>query len=1028
MISGSKLPICWRHENVRKAISIKAKTDDKQTHYFHASHSPMSFIQDVKSKRKLSEEDLFKNVTTSSQRDKQVVIYGEPGAGKSHLVHWLKLRFDYGKDNGELGNFVPVLIERRSGSLKDALTQLIEQLGEGFRKYLDPVQQALEKLSSATARQMLVNELSLELGPRWADRGREKIDKRLKHLGQACRAEGFGGWLCRDGGVIDRTIALLVETSDLKARENAPRFKPEDLLVKDRFRTKRTNSEEVLSLIDELDDSRSIRELASQILNEALSSSIRDMLGLSGANLRTIFDSIRFDLNLENKKLALFVEDVSAMSEIDVEIVNALEPQDRIDLCPMTAVLGMTHTGFAKLRDNQRQRIEFIYRVDGETTMSWSKDKENLSRFIARYLNAIRLDEEQVRQIASDRRASNSDVGISKCTGCPAREKCHSIFGSVKLGDTAVGLYPFSRETAPNVLELIRRDETASESPNQRGLLMRLLIPVMSDVSSLEQSTFPNVNALPVRVSDPYYWTEFKQSYLGDYSEGEQNRIQILAGLWIEQTHESADAASLLRDLLAPLGLPDFTKEVKKTKLRPDVGTNPPVVVQPLQDKMKEEIAKLLDSLSSWLREDIFKQESYFRDLLSSLIKNSIRWEDYIQPAQFDTTTWKIVSGRGFIKIAGQAAAAERIYFEFPRTEETRVLLEALFRFEKEGNKSWNFRLGETHKRNVVQWLRKYESSIIASLDAQVDHEKALKTSVQVLSLVAVIRDRSKLPQRSISELVNSILKPKWEKVPQALSKEWIGLLSVIDNRCKQVIDFLQNEIAIRQGRTGGINFIFPNSLIKYANEFNDKLEVSDLGDEYFQSFWKSRYAGLPSRSSPERDRFENLNTAIDMERKAIASVFNSTKTQLDTIGFSGDDVKASVMLLCDQIVDLVETVKKAKVILPDDEFDSLVKTKIFTEKKMFLANTLARVDKVVNSTDPYDILTFGSTDLIECQSVINVVYTRVQKLDAYIMEQEDEIKKDGDPSNFVDNMFESLRKFSSLIEDGSEVENDVDF
>lgn len=94
----------------------------------------------------------------------------------------------------------------------------------------------------------------------------------------------------------------------------------------------------------------------------------------------------------------------------------------------------------------------------------------------------------------------------------------------------------------------------------------------------------------------------------------------------------------------------------------------------------------------------------------------------------------------------------------------------------------------------------------------------------------------------------------------------------------------------------------------------------------------------------------------------------------------------------------------------------------------MFLANTLARVDKVVNSTDPYDILTFGSTDLIECQSVINVVYTRVQKLDEYIMEQEDEIKKDGDPSNFVVKMFESLRKFSTLIEDGSEVENVVDF
>lgn len=1027
MTTGTKLPICWLHENVRKAISIKAKTDDKQTHYFLACHSPMSFIQDVKSKRQMSEEDLFRNISTSSQRDKQVVIYGEPGTGKSHLVHWLKLRFDYGKANGELGDIVPVLIERRSGSLKDALTQLIEQLGEDFRKYLDPVQQALEKLSAATARQMLANELSLELGPRWSDRGREKIDKRLKHLGQACRAEGFGGWLCRDGGVIDRTIALLVQTSDLKDRENAPKFQPEDLLVKDRYRTKRTNSEEVLSLIDELDDSKAIRELAAECLNDALGNSIRDMVGLSGANLRGIFDSIRSDLNRLDKQLALFIEDVSAMSELDVEIVNALEPQDRVDLCPMTAVLGMTHTGFAKLRDNQKQRIEFIYRVDGETTSSWSKDKENLSRFIARYLNAIRLDEEQVRQIANDRRVSNSDVTTSRCTDCPAREECHSAFGSVNLGDTAVGLYPFTRETAPNVLELIRRDETSSESPNQRGLLMRLLIPVLSDVESLEQSTFPNVSTLPVRVSDPYYWTEFKQSYLGDYSEAEQSRIQILSGLWIEQTHESTEAAAMLKGLLAPLGLPAFTKDVKKKAPLPGRGSKTPVAVQPPQDKTKEEIAKLLESLSSWIREGVLRNEPYFRDLLSNLVKNSVPWEDQIQPAQFDAMTWKTVSGRGFIKIEGQAATPDRIFFEFTRSEETRALLEALARFDKEGNRSWNFRLGETHKRLVFQWLRKHSTAIIETLKPDVNEEYAIKTAVQFLGLIAVVRDRSKLPQRSSPELMNAIFKPKWEAIPKALSREWTTLLGVMDSRYKQAADFLQNEISIRQGRTGGVNFLCPNSVIEYAGEFNSDPKVNDLGEEYFQSFWKSRYSGLPSQSSPERERFEGLQNAIETERKAISNAVESIRNQLQSVGFSGTDLKLEVQVLCDQVVGLVETVKAAKVALPDVEFDNLVKAKTFSDGKMSLANAVARADKVASSQDPFDVLTFDSTDLVECQKVLAVVSTRVQKLDAYVVEQEDLIKRDGDPSAFAQKMFDSLRVFSELSEEDPSEAQDVD-
>ncbi len=1044
MTTGPKLPICWRHENVRKAISIKAKTDDKQTHYFLACHSPMSFIQDTKSKRQISEEDLFRNISTSSQRDKQVVIYGEPGTGKSHLVHWLKLRFDYGKDNGELGDLVPVLIERRSGSLKDALTQLIEQLGEDFRKYLNPVQRALERLSAETARQMLAYELSLELGPRWADRGREPIDKRLKHLGQACSAKGFGGWLCRDNGVIDQTIALLVNTIDLRERENAPRFKAEDLSVKESFRKRNTNSQEVLDLIDELDDSKALRELAAGCLNDALSNSIRDMVGLSGANLRGIFDSIRGDLNRVDKQLALFIEDVSAMSELDVEIVNALEPQDRIDLCPMTAVLGMTHTGFAKLRDNQKQRIEFIYKVDGETSKSWSRDKESLSKFIARYLNAIRLDEEQVRQIAIDRRASNGDVSTSKCTDCPAREECHSVFGSVTLGDTEVGLYPFSQETAPNVLELISRDETTSESPNQRGLLMRLVIPIMSDVSSLEQSTFPNVSMLPVRVSDPYYWTEFKQNYLGEYSEAELNRILILAGLWVEQTHDSTEAATMLKGLTSALGLPEFTKEVKKTKSRLDAGTKPPAIVPPPQDKTKDEVAKLLESLSSWLREETLKNESYFRDLLSSLVRNSVRWQDYLQPAQFADATWTTVKGRDFIKIEGQAATpGGRVFFEFPRTEETRALLEALCRFEKEGKKSWNFSFGEAHKRTVARWVRKYEKAIVSTLDPPLEQTQAVKTSVQLLCLAATIRERSKLPQRSLPDMVNALFKPKWDKIPLALSNDWRAILSDLDQRYQQVAEFLKSETAVRQGRpkrdktTGRnedddgpesyrVNFLSPQLIIEYAESFNKQMMVDELGDGFFEGFWKSRYAGLPNRLT-NRGAYERLRDTIELERSDFAQTLNLIKAQLVHLGFSAIDVKSDVMLLFDQIASLVET-SKGKIVLPDSIFESLVSAKTFSERKMPLANAIARAEKTAASEDPFDVITFEPSELLECRLVLDAISKRVHRLENELEEQEAEIKKDGDPSDLAEKMFESLRKFCTLSEeDGSEAEDVID-
>ena len=121
---------------------------------------------------------------------------------------------------------VPVLIRRRTGSLKDALEQLIEQLGPSYAKYLTPVKNALEKISAETAREKLANELSLEVGSRRADRGKPPLPKLLRHLDQACKAGGFSRWLCRSGGVIDQRIKLLTQEEPATNGNHHPSLPP----------------------------------------------------------------------------------------------------------------------------------------------------------------------------------------------------------------------------------------------------------------------------------------------------------------------------------------------------------------------------------------------------------------------------------------------------------------------------------------------------------------------------------------------------------------------------------------------------------------------------------------------------------------------------------------------------------------------------------------------------------------------------------------------------------------------------------
>ncbi len=132
------------------------------------------------------------------------------------------------------------------------------------------------------------------------------------------------------------------------------------------------------------------------------------MTGLSGGNLRDIFDRIRSDLQTAGQVLAVFIEDVTAMSELDIEVVNAVEPQDRLDLCPLIAVLGLTDTGLGRLRANQLQRASLIVGVGGDVVRDWLENRRRVAHFAARYLNAIRLDESRVREIAKHRQPEHT--------------------------------------------------------------------------------------------------------------------------------------------------------------------------------------------------------------------------------------------------------------------------------------------------------------------------------------------------------------------------------------------------------------------------------------------------------------------------------------------------------------------------------------------------------------------------------------------------------------------------------------------
>lgn len=738
MTTHATLPICWKASRIEKAISIKAKLDEKQTDYFMACHSPIRQLLDSKTKQTLDEEQLYQRLLTTRQRDVQAVVYGDAGTGKSHLVHWLKLRADDGLRRGELTDAVIILIERKSGSLKDALEQLIDQLtqscGAEFEKYLAPVQTAFARISEQTARQKLILAMAVELGPRWRDRGLPDLHKRLRPLAEACQAAGFGRWLCRDGGVIARRIDMLTNASTLSERENRPTFVQSDLLPEPAYCTLRDNSERVIELIQELEDSEKLREEAANVLNTALEFSVIELTGLSGANLRKVFDQIRRELGQRGRRLLLFVEDVSAMAELDSEVVNALEPQDRLDLCPMTAVLGITRLGYDLLRENQVGRFEMTISIGDKGGPAWASSASDLAEFTARYLNALRLSEDGVRSLADRRRQDGGDVSLSECTNCSSRESCHARFGKVALQGVDVGLYPLSPATPHHLLSRLILDEANAIAATPRGFLLFLLKPLISYPTLLEHGNFPDLTQLPVQQTDPAYWTQFQQKYCGGWSEADRHRLRQLAVFWIEHAASAEDAALRLEPLLDALRFRKFSKATKAdaAKLKkPEQNTGPSVRVKPPKTTQSDRLDTLRQELRDWLERGIgLKAGLSLREDLLELVRNSLPWDD-----QTDVPLSEVNSrlrDKGSIEIADQGVSPGFFSIKFSRDEETRELLEALARFRHEGDRTFDFDGGAIHRRTVARWLRRHANEVKQRLqpDVKAETSSPLRTAI----------------------------------------------------------------------------------------------------------------------------------------------------------------------------------------------------------------------------------------------------------------------------------------------------------
>jgi len=115
---------CWDSQRIGQVINKEATSLDTAT--FMATHTPFSKLNYQRYLQQMtdtSEEGLLHELQRCAEHDIHVfmAIHGIPGSGKSHLIRWLKERFQAAHDETEC----VIFIERSQCSLRSTLEQII---------------------------------------------------------------------------------------------------------------------------------------------------------------------------------------------------------------------------------------------------------------------------------------------------------------------------------------------------------------------------------------------------------------------------------------------------------------------------------------------------------------------------------------------------------------------------------------------------------------------------------------------------------------------------------------------------------------------------------------------------------------------------------------------------------------------------------------------------------------------------------------------------------------------------------------
>lgn len=712
------------------------------------------------SQKYTSEEDIYKKfIVNPTNRHQFIVVYGQSGTGKSHLIRWFEARYKVDQPEDE----VVLFIRRSDNTLKGTIRQLLQKPEVqkiGNKDIINRLANASAAVPENKLKDMIYHNFIVEINNDDCKNEIQLNDIKRKRLIAFLNNETIHDHMMESGGPIERIYSKVAENS-LVDLDTIAQFKPEDFLVSvdlyDDMQQagsdpKADKMARALMANDAIEDARKF----SAYLNQFVSIVIQRCAGIEPGDFEQIFMDIRRELYQLGKNLTLFIEDVTSFTGVDNALLNALmEDHNERNICRISSIIGSTNAYVNDcFRQNHRDRVtQYIYIPDDLF------DENGIFEFVGRYLNAMSLPSNIISQWVSEK-ALPDEYPVHDVIEGNGWEYVQIYYNK------RLCLYPFSK----NSIRYLYKNELTRGHQTPRYIIRDIIEPVVSDLI-YNAVNFPSIKYSLVNINTTLNFLVHNQIK----DEQQADRVFRFMSIWGNNeakqfTHESVTyIAGMPKFVYEELGLPIVN--LQEISVTPTLNQQPekepkleqasnlesqPIISSDKQKKLDEATIKL----TQWINGMPINLSTTggtegtirtAREDMGEFLLSAINWQEEGVSLDNISKVRASISGKAskYKLVALENQTTGNGYYILPANWDSLNVINAFIRWREFGNQSWEYKGADFDVYVITSWTSQIKKQIVKAVQLYDDKnetkyiEAAIAAEMYRLILNGEYREKS---------------------------------------------------------------------------------------------------------------------------------------------------------------------------------------------------------------------------------------------------------------------------------------------